>query len=325
MEFKVDNSLKQEYLESKPTKTATSDAFVLRSADDFEDIIDKKIYDMSYSELNQMLAMQFKNSSRQSNSKNISILKNYIDFCIDKNIVLHGENRLATFTSEKAKEFVSKSAMTNKYISKEKLREYQNILYNEQDKLLLELLFVGVRGRTTIDGTLEEVINLKIDDVDVENNMLKLTHNNGDIRFLEVETSTVKLIQETFEQGFYVENNGEITNNPRVPNPRKTIVNEFDNLVFRIPGKNKYNKFNPNLLNSRMKKIQKILDNMYITYTSLYMSGMIDMAMNMLKEKECLKKEDYIFICNRYAYGSEPEKYWFQIKALIEEYLELTQ
>lgn len=322
-EFKVDSNLKQEYLDTKPLQTATSDAFVLRSVDEFESLLEKPIYDMTHSELKQMLLVQFKNSSIKAIAKNVSILKTYIDFCINKNIVLHGENRMATFTMDKIKEIVNKNAFINKYISKERLKEYQNILYNDQDKLILELLFVGVKGRPTKDGTLEELINLKIDDVDKKNRKLKLTRNNGDIRFIEVEDSTIELIEDTFNQKYYYENNGEITNNPRIPKPRKTRINHFENYVFRIPSKNKFSKFTPNILNSRLSKIQKYTDNRHITYTSIYMSGMIYMAKEIYKEKGILAKEDYVKICDRYGYGDDPEKYWFNLKEIFEEYMNL--
>lgn len=281
---------------------------------------------MSYTELREMLLVQFKNSSVRAIAKNVSILKTYIDFCINKNIVLHGENRMAVFTVDDLKEIVNRNVLLNSYVTKEELKKYQAILYNEQDQLILELLFVGVRGRTTKGGTLEEIINLKINDVDKKNNMLKLTQNNGDIRMVEVEPSTVDLIEEAYNQEFYIENNNEMTNNPRLSEPRKTVINHFEDYVLRIPSKNKFSKFTPNLLNSRLRRIQKYLDNRHITYTSIYMSGMASMAKEIYDEKGLLEKEDYVRICDRYSYGDDnPEKYWFHLKDIVEEYIVLTK
>lgn len=175
-------------------------------------------------------------------------------------------------------------------------------------------------------GTLEEIINLKIGDVDKKNNMLKLTQNNGDIRMIEVEPSTIDLIEEVYKQKFYVENNGEMTNNPRLSEPRKTIINHFENYVLRIPGKNKFQRFTPSILNSRLRRIQRYLDNRYITYTSIYMSGMASMAKEIYEGKGLLEKEDYVRICDRYSYGDDnPEKYWFHLKDIVEEYIVLTK
>lgn len=326
--FKVDNDLKQEYLNAKPTKTAEAEFFVLRSADDYENIIEKQIYNMSYIELKELLIMQYKNTSDKVVVKNVSILKTYIDFCVNKNVVLHGENRLATFTVKDAKEFVNKQALLGKYISKEQLRKYQDLLYNDQDKLLLELPFIGARGRTTEDGTLEEIINLRMSDVDEENKMITLTQNNGKQRLLEVGTHTIELIKQAYEQEVYVENNGEETNNPRISRPREMIINKVEDYVFRVPSKNKFNKFSPNILNSRMRKIQKYLDNAYLTITSIYFSGQINMAFEIYKEKGEITKTDYIIICERFNYSNNNasyDSYWFSVKKLFETYKDLLE
>ena len=324
--FKRDNELKQEYLSTKPTATAKANTFVLRLADEYENLINKSIYNMNYSELYEMLLVRFKNSSVRTIIKNVSILKKYIDFCLDKKVVEHGENRLSVFTREEAKRIVHKQAMLNKYISREKLREYQNILYNEQDQLLIELPFIGVRGRTVENGTLEEIINLTMPTKkDEENNILTLVQNNGKSRRLDVKTSTMALIRNTYEQEVYVENNNQETNNVRLSfQPRKIQINKVENYVLRVPGKNKYEKFTPNLLNSRMKRIQKYLDNPYLSFTSLYQSGMIQLAVDKYKENGVVTKEDYIEICIRFNYGSgNPEKYWFEVKDLFKQYKKL--
>ena len=127
MIFKVDNAIKQEYLDEKLSDTAKSDAFVLRAVDDFEYSIGKSVYNMDYAELNEMIA-RFKNSSVRSILKNVSIIKTYIDFCVGKNFVIHGENRLAMFTVKEAKNFVSKQALLNKIVSKETLEDYKNFI-----------------------------------------------------------------------------------------------------------------------------------------------------------------------------------------------------
>ena len=323
MIFKVDNGIKQEYLDEKLIDTAKSDAFVLRELDNFEYSIGKSVFNMNYAELNEMIA-RFKNSSIKSILKNVSIIKTYIDFCVGKNFVIHGENRLAMFTVKEAKNFVSKQALLNKIISKEKLEEYKNLLYNPQDQLLLELPFIGVRGRTVKDCTMEEIINLTIDDVDEKNNILRLTQNDGKERYLEVEESTIDLIKDVYEQEFYVENNGMPTNNPRFSNPRELQINKVERYIFRVPSKDKMEIFNNSLLNSRMRKMQIFLDNRYLKYTSLFESGMLNMAKNIYKEKGELAKEDYVIICSRYNYGSgDPKRYWINLRDLFNQYREL--
>lgn len=130
-EFKVDSTIKKEFLENKPSATAKSNGFVLKLADEYEDITGKPIYNMTYAELKELIAVQFKNSSLATITKNVSILRKYIDFCIEKHLVSHMENRLTMFTRKEAREFVSKQAIEYRYTSREDLRKYQNMLINE--------------------------------------------------------------------------------------------------------------------------------------------------------------------------------------------------
>lgn len=326
--FKIDNEIKQEYLNSKPTGTAESDAFVLREFDDYEALVSKQVYNLSIPELNEMLA-SLRNTSKRVVQKNKSILTNYIDFCVGKKLVPHMENRAKYIDVEN---FVAKQALINKFVSKEKLREYQKLIYNEQDQLLLWLLFIGVRGRTVEDGTMEEVINLTIDDVNEKENTLILRQNDGKFRILDgVDNFIIKLIKDTYEQEFYTENNGEITKNPRIPDPRQIKINregEFSRYIFRIPGKDKYENFSASLLNSRMRKIQEICDNKYLTWTSIYMSGMLQMALDIYQEKGEVTDRDFDNICIRHNYGikesanslDKKSNYWFNLKDLFNQY-----
>ena len=326
--FKMDNELKMEYLNEKPTKTAKSDAFVLRLADEYEELINKSLYNMSYSELNQLLAWKFKNSTSKAISKNISVLKTYVDFCIDKNMVVHGENRFAAFTLEDFSNFINKQAVKMRFLTKEELENSKNILYNAQDKLLLELLFTGIKGRPTQEGTLEEIINLRWRDVDEGNRTIILTQNDGKHRILEdVPASTIGMIKDAYNQEYYTENNGKMTNNLRLSAPKDFLINHVEDYVLRIPGKNRYLRFGTSLLNSRLRKIQKYLDNHYITYISLYMSGMFNMLLEIQHEKGELTKDDYLVVCNRFNYAFNEDngegRYWSILRTSYNEFLEV--
>lgn len=324
IKFKVDSELKQEFLNMKPTATAYAESFVLRLADEFEYMIGKPIYNMSFDELDELIGTKFRNSSVKAVMKNVSILKTYIDFCIGKKVVVHGENRLATFTSKEAKKFVHRQALLNSFIDKETLALYEEMLYNEQDKLLLRLPYIGVKGRAAREGSFEEIINLRIDDLDEVNKMLTLRQNDGKCRRIKVDTHTIELIKSTYNQEFYVENNGEEKSNPKNPEPRHLVINKFDNYVLRVPGTNKFEKFSPNLLNSRMTRIQKYVGNEYLSYTNLYNSGMVQMAIDIYKEKGEVTKEDFILICDRFKYGARnSERYWFFVRDLFEQYRDL--
>ena len=338
MEYMIDNEIKQEYLESKPTGTAESDMYVLRDFDNYEEKSGKQVYNLDILELNEMFAT-LRNSSKGSIRKNKSILINYIGFCISKKIVPHMENRAKYI---KITDFAHRQALLNKYIPKEKIIQYQNTIYNYQDQLIIRLLSIGVRGRTVEDETLEEIINLTIDDVDKDNNRLILRQNDGEERILEnVDSSIIDLIIKTYNQEFYTENNGEMTSNKRTKGiPKQILINKtgehgayYHRHIFRIPGKDKFEKFHPSLINSRIGRIKLWVDNKFLTVTALYDSGMIQMAMDIYKENGEITDTDFKRICNRFNYGIKETKdkqqepmdspYWHKVKELFYQYKEL--
>lgn len=324
--FKWDNQLKEEYLSEKPTKTAQSNAFVLRAADEYEFMAQKSIYNLSIVERDELIAMQFKNSSPATISKNVSILSGYIQFCITKGLVAHHENRFSLFTQQDANRFSNKQAFRNKYVTEEQLKKYIDLLYNNQDKLLLWLPFIGVRGRTEEGATLEEIINLQIDpkSEDVKNNKLLLVRNNSEGREITVDDFTMELVIDTYKAVEYIGNNGEETLNPKMP-IKRNYVNHHKNYVFRCPGKNKFEQLTPALINSRMHRIQGWIDNKYLTMTSIYESGMIHLAKQIIAEKGEITIGDYIDIASKFAYGDKPERYVYNVKQLVDQYLEVNK
>ncbi len=335
MEFKIDENIKQEYLSEKPTATADSDFFVLRIIDNYEESVHKAVYNFSISELNELFA-SFKNTSQKTGDRNKSILVTYIDFCKNKNMFIHGENRARFIDVEM---FVSRQALLNKYISKEKMIQYQNTIYNAQDRLFLWLLFIGGKGKTVKNDTYEELINLTMGDVDFNENRIILRPNKGKEREIDnVPSNIMDLIRETYEEEVYIENNNEITNNERLSAPRNMIINktgEFSGHVFRKPGKNKFDKFSRTLFNSRFGRIKEWVGNDYITPTSIYQSGMLQMAMDILREKGEITNDDFDYICVKFNYGAKkqtgkPSKdsrqsnYWNGFKKLFNQYKDLS-
>jgi hypothetical protein len=89
--------------------------------------------------------------------------------------------------------------------------------------------------------------------------------------------------------------------------------------VFRVPGKDKFQYFEPNLINSRMHRIQLWLKVPYLNVTNLYYSGMVNMAKEMLENGETI---DYDTICEQFDYKDE---YVYKLKSIIELYLDEVQ
>jgi len=325
--FEVDPEVKEEFLEKQMKSTRSYYRYILQLADDFEVKLGKPIYNFNTEERDELLIVQYKNKNTFAFQSVLSPLKTYVDFCISpKNLVKHNENRFAIILTSNYKEYINAQAKENSYIPLSESREFQSQLRNYQDRLILELLSLGVRGRTEKGNTLEELVNLKEEDIKWEKKRIYLTKNNvGEKRWIKVDDYTLDLIKKVIDQDFYVANNGLKTK----PNDdgiyettdRGRIINKTE-YVFRIPGKNKHSKVDYQFFASRIQRFQKWLENQYISVSNLYFSAIIEFAKNLKAEKGNLTKDDYIKINERFEFGADGEKYLFKVKQLIGTYLD---
>ena len=197
-----------------------------------KNLIKKSVYNFSLIERNSLMMTQFQNTSIWSITSNISKIRVYIDFCIREypHIVPHNQNIFDTLTKDEAEAFINKQAINLKYITEEQLREYENILYNEQDKALMNLIYYGVRGRTEKGAKLEEIINLQITphSKDVEEGKLLLERNDGTVIVHYVPQHTMSLVIDAYNQKEYVTDNGVYNPNFRGGN-RVIPINRCEN------------------------------------------------------------------------------------------------
>lgn len=286
--FQVEPEIKKEFLEKQLKSTRNYYAYVLRLADEFEVKLGKSIYDFNNEERDELLIVQYKNKNTWSLQTVLSPLKTYVDFCVSKNLVRHMENRFAAILPSNYDYYVNDQAKENSYIPLSECRQLQLLLKNKQDRLILELFSLGVRGRTEKGNTLEEMVNLKVKDVKWNEKVLVLTRNDGEIRYIEVDNYTLDLIRQTIDSTFYVANNGfkkrPNENGIYEKTTRGQIINPTD-YVFRVPGKNKYGKTDYQLFASRIQRIQKWLEKPYLTISNLYFSSIIDYAKKLKEEK----------------------------------------
>jgi site-specific recombinase XerD len=313
--YKIDNDLKQEYLLTKPTGTAQSESFILRSVDDYESMVGEKVYNFSIAETRELIYASFNNSSIASITKNVSIVTSYVDFCIKSGVVSHMENRFKTFTSVEAKNFLSKQAIKNRYISEEMLKNYTHILYNPQDQLIFNAVYEGVWG----DNDLEELVNLRMRDVNKEHNLLTLTKNDGRTRQILVSDNLIKLIEDAYECDEYIESNSIKSSND-YRKLKELQVNKVEDFVLRKTGKNEHDQITYHVLKRRMFNFKKWLDNEFLTFNNLYQSGMMNMAKKIFLEKGELTRDDYIDICIRYNYREDAEISYMLVDQLFQQY-----
>ncbi|HEY8805098.1 MAG TPA: hypothetical protein VIM70_11520 [Clostridium sp.] len=327
--FKVDPRVKEEFLDSQISSTRTFYSYILQKADFYEFKIGKSIFNFNIEERDELLLAEFKNKTISAFQSNLSPLKKYVDFCISKNLVRHFENRFGLILPKFYDNYIDIQAVENSYIPLIKNREWQKLLVNYQDKLIIELLGLGVRGRTEKGNTLEEFINFKVTDIQWEEKLIYLTSNDGELRELYVDYYTLDLIKKTIDSGHYIFGNGLKSKKNDEGIYEKTEkgfpINETE-YVFRVPGKNKFGKIDHQLIANRIQRIQSWVNAPYLNISSLWTSAIIDAAKVIKDANGELTKKDYISLNERFQYGSnekglDGEKYFQKTKDLINLYI----
>ena len=137
-------TLKERFLEKYPKTTRSVYEYVLGKAKTTEEFLGKDIYEMDSIELDKLIK-NYHNASLNSVYSIVSVLRQYLDFCIDNGYIkinwLNGMSGSHTF-----KKYISQEILTKKYITKEQLNEIQKLSDNAQDIIVPTLLFEGIKG-----------------------------------------------------------------------------------------------------------------------------------------------------------------------------------
>jgi hypothetical protein len=334
-QFIWEPNVKEEFLSKERETTRKTLKGILLKVDSYEFQTNKSVYDLTLEERDDLIYTQFKNKSIDVVRSNISYISRYINYCIGINLVRHRENRFALLMTDEMDKFVDLQAMQTKYLSKEERLLAQEKLVNPSDKLILQLIPLGIRGRTEEGNTCEELINLRV--VDVEESSvskeLNVINNDGEGRTILIDNRTIELLKETINTKIYVLNNGKDVSRKKqdklLKRSGRVLPIEETDWVFRTAGKNKGEKVKPQFFNTRIRMIRDWIENPYMTVTNLYFSGMIDMAEKIMEEKGKLEIEDYIKIKDYFDYGkpiinAKGEEEWnpviYRLKSKVDQY-----
>jgi integrase len=164
---------------------------------------------------------------------------------------------------------------------------------------------------------LEELVNLKVEDVDFENNKIHIEGKHE--RIITVEQDTIDSIQDAIEERFYVrrnETNGD----------SNMLLNITPYVLRPIVRKNSKTKINPMVIRNRISNIAELYSNPYITPTNIQRSGMIYYIKKMMEEKgyksfKEVESKDFEPILYRYGYDYAPENV-FKIRLRFKDYID---
>jgi site-specific recombinase XerD len=248
--------------------------FVFYKSCDVEEVLEKDMYDFNISELKQVL-LNANKSTMNSVRAFASMMKKYIDWAIHTGLVNSNINPMDMFTTKDYEECIDKSRKL--FISEDELIEIEDRLVNYQDKVILRLLFEGVNGYEV-----SELINLKKDDVDFENNRLKLYDEKNGERVITVSDRCIKFIEKAITEKTYYAWNAE---KESTRGKSEYEYFETDHVIKNLLTGRTKRLADKTTIYRRMNMIKKLFDVPYLTIKNVWRSGMIKMAVELYKEE----------------------------------------
>lgn len=262
--------LDEEYPNESTRKTYGS---LLKQLSKFEQDKNKDLCDFSYSDAVEVMIGLRKKTYNSSYVAHSIIIK-YVDWCEEKGYSQTYVNSFKLLDKNDLKSYTHQIARKNSYITRERLYEITNDLYNYVDKALLVLLFEGVRGRTEKENTFEELRNIKATDIIEEINSIIVTRNNEDQRVIQVDKRTIDILLASINEEEYFKKNGEATGR-FAKFPLKSTPYILRTLDIER-GDNGDDKISPTAINSKFKNIRSYLGLSFLNPTLVFQSGLLE-------------------------------------------------
>lgn len=291
------SELKEKYLNEIKDTTRQSYERIFRITQKYETALNKDINQFNRKELETVL-YSFKANNRNTIESYARIISSYLNWSVKHNLV--GSNLLESYKPDDFEKFLTDE---ESYISERKLRRYEDQCENYQDAVILRLLFMGVGGKV-----MSEIRNLKVSDVDFENNELKLTNTlkedkNGipvkyTTRHLKVDDRTIELIKGAIMQETYVKRNGQMIERDNVRPFTDLVKNDY---VVRA-SITKTEHFNTPVDKFVIyRRIAVLSETLGVDLTAKFIqrSGMVFQGKNMIQNGE-LSLDDLKIIANRF-------------------------
>lgn len=189
-------------------------------------------------------------------------LAKYLDWAEKINLSNLGYNMISDNPKfAKAEKFLDKIALDNKYLTKEELNDLvYKYCQNDQDKGMFIALFEGLGGDKVC-----EMSNLKREDIDEENKIIKVINNDGEERLIEVSLEAIQILIDADEEEKYEHYTDDDFVRPYIDSEYT-----FKPVAYRGNEKLSYSGFY-----RRLKIVaKKVYGNGYINFNNLKWSGL---------------------------------------------------
>lgn len=281
--------IKNEFLSQYPEKTQLTYSYVFVRSKDTEDMLERDLYTFSTDEIISVIK-DANHTTINSIRHTWNIISLYMDWSAkyrDNSI-----NQAKNISMDELRGCLDKSKKL--YITEEELTDLENKAANAQDIVALRLIFEGVGGTG-----LSEICNLHYNDVNWNNNILKLKDDKHGERELEVSDRCISIIKSAYNQHVYLKGNGESTaRNPEAP------LQESDYILKNIETSltKNFNGIDRHTIYRRIATLSdpKVFDLPFLTPKNVEKSGMIKLAYDLYKESEKLDNEELSAVAERF-------------------------
>jgi integrase len=231
------------------------------------------------------------NPATETSSRNSgAVLSSYINWCIQERKSLNvSQHPLTNRTSEWYKSFVKpKSELTES-----ELYSLEQRCVNAQDAVILRLIYEGIKG----DGC-SELVQLRLQDVDIERGIVKLANLDNSKRKLEVSQRTIQLIKAAARESMYEKKNGMVSGTTK-SHCTNLVQNEYviRNSITRNENLGVADKY---LIYRRLSMLSEVFEMPNLNVNMIERSGMLKMAKELLDAEGKLEREQYLKIAERF-------------------------
>lgn len=276
--------VKKRFLEKYPYSSYER---ILQRSYVFEEALGKDLYDFNMDDIKRVL-YDLNPLTLGSSRSNGRIITSYIDWAIEEGFRRNNINPLKTVQSEWFDQFVDQNKKI--FITDQELEDIERNCVNAQDAVIVRALFEGL--------TVTELLNLKKEDVDYENNVLKLKDDKKGERTLKVSDQCIKLISQAATETKHYKNNGMVTESTK-----RTWNELIDNEYVLRPSKTKVKyvgRADEYLIYRRLYTLKKTLGYPYLTTKNISNSGKLKMARDLYLKEGALGREQLEKIAERF-------------------------
>lgn len=283
--------IKEKFLKQYPENTARSYRRVFVKSKTTEEMMKKDLYEFNMDEI-EYVAYELAPISFGAALTYGRIITSYITWAIEQGLRSNNINPLKTVRSSYFEKFVDKSLKL--YISDKELRRIEDRCVNAQDAVIFRLLFEGAGGKKYA-----ELRNIKREDIDEENNTIRLIDEDEQERTIKFSDRAIDLALKACNQEVYYKKNGEPLEAENLRSYTDLVKSNYM-LRASITKTDNYDRVDHPTIYRRINLITELLGLNYLNAKNITKSGMIFMAKQLIEDEGELGSAQYKKIAERF-------------------------